>query len=298
MNKSLLVISFLIFWFLCLTVNSTCNSESSISQLPNRQFQKDLIQENINTWNQFSPGTTVYFLKKGDTLYRLSQLYCVSLSELQSTNIIKDPRRLAENTKIYIPPVSYSVRCVQKYSFQAGDRLNCLLDSFQLDLQGFQRLNPSVNPEKINPGTIIFLPRQKLPSISRAKNSRGQYKITIIHPVRGVLSSRFGYRWGRMHYGIDLAAQYGTPVKAASPGTVIFAGWRGAYGQLIIINHGQFRTYYGHLSSIQVRINQAVNGGSVIGLVGASGRAYGSHLHFEVEQSGRKVNPLPYLMWN
>ena len=80
-------------------------------------------------------------------------------------------------------------------------------------------------------GTEVILP---LVSIKKAINKESR-QISLIKPVRGFLSSRFGFRWGRMHYGLDLAAPSGTPVKAAAAGRISFVGWRGAYGLLIII---------------------------------------------------------------
>jgi murein DD-endopeptidase MepM/ murein hydrolase activator NlpD len=94
-----------------------------------------------------------------------------------------------------------------------------------------------------------------------------------------------------MHYGLDLAAPIGTPVKAAGAGKITFVGWRGGYGLLIIINHGQYCTYYGHLSKALVIPGTKVQQGDLIAQVGATGHAYGSHLHFEVEENGTKVNP-------
>ena len=115
-------------------------------------------------------------------------------------------------------------------------------------------------------------------------------------PVDGArLTSPFGPRGGGMHWGIDLAAPEGRPVRAAAAGRVVFAGWNGAYGLLIILEHKNFRTYYAHNSSLLVEKDQQVAAGEIIAAVGRTGRATGSHLHFELEIQGRKVNPLPHL---
>jgi murein DD-endopeptidase MepM/ murein hydrolase activator NlpD len=102
-------------------------------------------------------------------------------------------------------------------------------------------------------------------------------------------------RWGRMHEGIDIGAGYGTPIAAAASGTVIYAGWMGGYGNLIIIDHGGgIATAYGHQSSFAVGGGQ-VSQGQTIGYVGCTGHCFGPHLHFEVRVNGSPVDPLGYL---
>jgi murein DD-endopeptidase MepM/ murein hydrolase activator NlpD len=124
--------------------------------------------------------------------------------------------------------------------------------------------------------------------------------VGLVMPLRGPLTSRFGYRlhplFGRRHFhaGIDIAAPRGAPVRAAAAGTVIFAGWYGGYGKLVILDHGEgASTLYGHLSAILVAPGARVARDQVIGRVGSTGYATGPHLHFEVRQGGRPIDPLP-----
>lgn len=112
--------------------------------------------------------------------------------------------------------------------------------------------------------------------------------------------SRYGYRRHpisgqyRIHAGVDLAARNGTAIIASSPGRVRYAGWLGGYGLLVEVEHaGGVTTRYGHLSRIAVVPGQAVARGGVIGFVGSTGSSTGPHLHYEVRQRGRAVNPLP-----
>jgi len=117
----------------------------------------------------------------------------------------------------------------------------------------------------------------------------------LIWPVSGPVVSGFGMRWGRMHEGIDIAVGYGTPIHAAASGTVIFAGWMGGYGNLVIIDHGGgMSTAYGHQSSIAVG-GGSISQGQVLGYVGCTGHCFGPHLHFEVRINGSPVDPLGYL---
>ncbi len=117
----------------------------------------------------------------------------------------------------------------------------------------------------------------------------------LVWPVSGPVVSGYGWRWGRMHEGIDIAAGYGTPIRAAASGTVIYAGWMGGYGNLIIIDHGNgLATAYAHQTSFVVG-GGAVSQGQTIGYVGCTGHCYGPHLHFEVRANGGAVDPLGYL---
>lgn len=122
-------------------------------------------------------------------------------------------------------------------------------------------------------------------------------------PVRGAVTSRFGVRRspygdGReMHPGIDIRARHGVPVTAGGDGKVAFAGRDPGYGGLVIIRHGgELATLYGHLSALYVREGQTVRRGQPIGAVGATGRATGNHLHYEVRLRGAPVNPHKYLV--
>ncbi len=117
-------------------------------------------------------------------------------------------------------------------------------------------------------------------------------------PVKGVVSSFFGgRRWrGRVHGGLDIAAPPGTPVRAPAEGVVVVAGTYPYYGRVIFIDHGGgFSTRYGHLSAAAAKVGDRVEQGDVVGRVGATGLATGSHLHYEVRINGVPVDPYNYL---
>jgi len=118
----------------------------------------------------------------------------------------------------------------------------------------------------------------------------------LIWPVNGPVTSPFGYRWGRLHAGIDIGVPYGTPIHAAAAGTVVLAGWTGGYGNYTCIDHGGgLATCYAHQSSFAVSTGAQVSQGQVIGYVGSTGHSFGAHLHFEVRINGNPVDPLGYL---
>jgi murein DD-endopeptidase MepM/ murein hydrolase activator NlpD len=118
----------------------------------------------------------------------------------------------------------------------------------------------------------------------------------FVWPVHGVLTSGFGWRWGRMHEGIDIAVSNGTPVVAAAAGTVIVAGWMGGYGNLVVVDHGGgISTAYGHNTSVTVGVGQQVAQGQLIAYSGNTGHSTGPHVHFEVRVNGGAVDPMGYL---
>jgi murein DD-endopeptidase MepM/ murein hydrolase activator NlpD len=118
----------------------------------------------------------------------------------------------------------------------------------------------------------------------------------LIWPVEGPITSPFGWRWGRLHQGIDIGVPAGTPIHAAAAGTVIYCGWEEGYGNFVVLdNGGNLATAYAHQSAIAVTCGQVVQQGDVIGYVGCTGHCTGPHLHFEVRIDGNPVDPLGYL---
>ncbi len=121
-------------------------------------------------------------------------------------------------------------------------------------------------------------------------------------PVDGYVSSKFGMRLDpftkhmRFHYGLDIAAPKGSPIKAVADGEVIFSGEERGYGNIVILKHKNgLITKYAHNSKNLVKVGDYVKKGEVIGLVGMTGRATGPHVHFEVRYHGKAMNPLKYL---
>ncbi len=121
-------------------------------------------------------------------------------------------------------------------------------------------------------------------------------------PVAGRLGGGFGHRSdpfsgeGAMHSGVDITAPVGTPVHVTGDGVVVHASWYAGYGRCVIVDHGNgYQTLYGHLSKINVVEGQETRQGETVGLVGTSGRATGSHLHYEVRMHSTPVNPYRFL---
>jgi len=124
----------------------------------------------------------------------------------------------------------------------------------------------------------------------------------MIWPTQGRLSSGFGYRrhpilgYSRLHAGLDIGNASGTSIWSAAAGTVIHAGWRGGYGNAVIVDHGGgIATLYAHMSQILVSVGTNVARGDPVGLMGSTGLSTGPHLHFEVRLGGNATDPLLYL---
>ncbi len=230
-----------------------------------------------------------YKVKVRDTLTGISKKLGVDLGTLISLNSLKDAHTLFPGQKLLVP----NVRGVL-YTVRKGDTIEKIARRYKITVDSIIDAN-ELTSKKLTAGQKLFLRGAKLPlrELARALG------VLFYKPLRGRFTSGFGLRrdpfTGRLafHTGIDIARPWGTPVKAAKSGVVVFAGWKGGYGRCIIIRHSLgYTTRYGHLSRIYVRVGQRVKTGQVIGAVGSTGRSTGPHLHFEVRRYGRPLNPL------
>jgi murein DD-endopeptidase MepM/ murein hydrolase activator NlpD len=154
--------------------------------------------------------------------------------------------------------------------------------------------------EKASNEVANFLRRQEATPQGRARAAI-PYHGGFSFPVSGRITSPFGMRFHpilhryKLHTGIDFGVGIGTPIHCAGNGVVVHAGWWGAYGNAVIVDHGGgITTLYGHMSKVLCRNGQNVQRGTVLGLVGSTGWSTGPHCHFEVRKNGVPVNPLNY----
>ena len=137
---------------------------------------------------------------------------------------------------------------------------------------------------------------QKINTYKTVDYSKTSLGITLVKPVNGTITSRFGRRSGGIHTGLDIANSSGTPIKAVAGGTVIYSGYKGSYGRMIVIDHGNgVQTYYAHCSKLYVSSGTYVNQGQLIAAVGSTGNSSGPHLHLEIRVNGVAKNPQNYL---
>ena len=181
---------------------------------------------------------------------------------------------------------------------QRGQTLYSLARLYGVPLQELMRVNGLHDPRSLAAGKPILIPG------APPRTGRGAPKappaapaVALAWPIRGAITGPFGRRSPHhQHVGVDIDGETGDPIHAAASGEVVYAGVEGAYGRLVVIDHGDgLMTLYAHASRLEVREGQHVRAGQEIALVGESGNAHGSHLHFEVRQNGRPINPLPYL---
>jgi len=215
------------------------------------------------------PATTVStVVRLGDTLLKIAQRYGLTMGELLQLNPGLETARLVVGSQVQV------VR-------SAPGRSRMLLG-----------LAP------VGSGGLSW---PELPSFGNDQRPTSPYlrgTSALIWPAQGTFTSGYGWRWGRMHRGIDIANNVGTPIVAAARGRVSFAGWHeGGYGYFVEITHEDgSRTRYGHNSNLLVREGQQVDQGQVISQMGSTGRSTGPHLHFEVLPPGEgAMNQLQFL---
>lgn len=172
-----------------------------------------------------------------------------------------------------------------------------MIEKIQKDKRAYERSERELMRQSENLGSMIS---------KTTKNSGVTVTSGFILPVGGRVTSPYGWRIHPIfksrifHNGIDYGAPYGTPIKASNSGKVIFSGWYGGYGRVVILDHGSCTgspttTLYAHMSKQKVVVGQSVTRGQTIGYVGTSGYATGPHLHFEVRINGKPQNPNNYL---
>jgi murein DD-endopeptidase MepM/ murein hydrolase activator NlpD len=200
-----------------------------------------------------------------------------------------------------------------------GDTLDSIANRYQLSVDQLVQLNPQLRTSPLIVGrqlkvtTDSRLRVHHLISLRPATSGGVSWPDTPdygtspvqpsgtqrwLMPARGLLTSGYGWRWGRMHKGIDIANSVGTAIVAAQHGRVTFAGWSdGGYGYLVEISHGDgSRSLYAHQSRILVREGEEVLQGQQIGEMGSTGRSTGPHLHFEIHAPGfGAINPMDVL---
>jgi len=177
------------------------------------------------------------------------------------------------------------------HTVKRGETLYRISKTYNVPLQEIIRLNNIKDPARIEVGQRIFIP---IPADSATY---------LIWPVDGVVTNGFKHKRGwlrRHHTGVDISAKKGTPIRAAASGVVVLSDknpdGHSGYGKIIIIEHrGRVRTVYAHNKKNFVKEQDLVKRGQIIGEVGRTGRASGYHLHFEVREGKKPVDPLKYL---
>ena len=185
-----------------------------------------------------------------------------------------------------------------------------IVEKYETDLKEIATSEDAVSKLYVEPAKVVTVARtgsnssrySSTGSVNTALTTSGgtaSLGFSLIRPVSGTLSSRFGVRSSirsSLHTGLDIAAPTGTPIVAAAGGTVTFSGYKGSYGNMIVITHANgIQTYYGHCSKLYVGAGTVVSQGQTIAAVGSTGNSTGPHLHLEVRVNGVAYNPQNYV---
>lgn len=254
----------------------------------------------------------IYVVESGDCLSVIALDYGTTVAELMALNQMESADRLREGEKLIIavPEPDLQLRLVMGEVYEEDYEKTPVIvknDSWyttkEVVLQegstGHRERNDVVVYENGIEVKRNLVQQTVLVESAAAVIERGTIKPpTYIKPLYGGrYSSGFGYRWGRLHKGVDFACPVGTKVYASSAGTVLSVGYnKGGYGNNVVISHPDGRlTRYAHNSKILVHVGQHVEQGETIALSGNTGRSTGPHLHFEIYINGAPVNPLKYI---
>jgi murein DD-endopeptidase MepM/ murein hydrolase activator NlpD len=260
----------------------------------------------------------VHTVAKGENLTEIADKYQVSTDSIAQTNRIPNPNVIDVNEDLVIPASTLSAATSSVVTASLTQNIEGT-PSTALTAQGLPSAkvllasNPKVqsSPDYASSASQIArrsifsqMPSLELPPLNA--NAAGQFLPSMLQngvqkfiwPANGVFTSGYGYRWGRMHRGIDIAAPVGTPVVASAAGVVISAGWNdGGFGNLVEIRHPDGTvTRYAHNSSVLTRIGAVVEQGELIAHMGSTGRSTGPHTHFEIRPAGQgSIDPMTML---
>lgn len=265
-------------------------------------------------------GETTYTVVKGDTFNAIAYANDMSVSDLKALNPGIDINRLmigdVLNVKQVIPLLSVTTVDDVTYTqaiecpVETVEDPSMYIGNSKILVQGVEGeaevnahvtyVNGYETQREVLSTTTLREPTTTTKAVGTKERPKTASTGTYSWPIYGRINSYFGGRYifggYSYHSGIDIRASYGAAICAADGGTVTFAGYKGSYGNLVIITHDNgTQTYYGHNSSLLVSAGQKVYKGQTIAKAGSTGRSTGTHCHFEIRVNGTAVNPLSYL---
>ena len=273
------------------------------------------VDEALNLLNGSEKQANMYAVKAGETLWSISSKYDLTVDELVSLNDgLTEDIDIGDElvVKCYIPVVKVTTTQRAEYSRkipyeverrETDTMYQGKVSIAQEGVNGEEYVVADIIKENgqevrrdILSSDILSEPVTEIKMVGTAPPPTGYGSGSFIPPVSGVITSRMGYRRSGYHKGLDIANSYGTPIRACDNGVVIAAGWSGLFGILVKIDHQNgFITYYGHNSSLAVRVGEVVEQGEVIAYMGSTGNSTGNHCHLEMYYNGTLVNPEKYI---
>ena len=207
-----------------------------------------------------------------------------------------------EEEKAYVSDFSKAEQIVTKLKEKDSNNIDkiSILEMYDTEIKEFSEVDATVAALYVKK-VVVSKPVStgKVNTSTRISYQKVPISMNFIRPISGTITSRFGVVSSLRvsnHTGLDIAAKSGTAIKAAAAGTVTFAGYKGSYGYLIVVSHGNgIETYYGHCSKLYKTAGTYVNQGEVIAAVGNTGNSTGPHLHLEIRVNGVAYNPQNYV---
>lgn len=240
-----------------------------------------------------------YISAAGDTLSALAAESGLSPQLLAAANDLPLDDQLAPGLLLTLP-----LEPLQAITVSSGDTLWSLAASYSVSVEQLLQYNDLSDPRRLYPGMTLYAPLPEEQAVfsdpapaSPALSALAARGSAMSWPAEGSISSRFGPRGNGWHYGLDIAADSGAPVRAALSGIVIEAGWKNdAYGYTVMLQHGNgSQTLYAHASRLVAELGDTVRQGQLIAEIGSTGNSTGPHLHFEVRVNHICRDPLEYL---
>lgn len=236
----------------------------------------------------------VYEIQPGDTVYEIAREHDTDVETLAILNDLSNPALIHPGEELEVLNDTGLVHTVE-----SGETLEKIASEYYKDEEDLIRVSAEKSGE-LRKGERVVVPSDDVTTLSRGMYGSGNFSESgdpsFEWPVDGRISSPFGWRGNRFHYGLDIAAPLGEPVRAAADGEVIFNTYRGNYGLLVEIEHDRhWVTRYAHNSKVLVEPGQKVYQGEVISEVGSTGYSTGPHVHFEIIYRDERLDPMEYL---
>lgn len=253
-------------------------------------------------------GQFVTIVQPGDDLAKIAARHGISARQLAAANSITLHTVLNPGHRLTVPPADYVVAetvdsgpgdiggaAGPTITVQPGDSLWNIARQHGTTVEDIMALN-GLSSNNLRAGQSLRL----VPGATPSATATGASTVDMIWPATGAITSLFGWRSLRiggtnMHYGLDIDGDTGDPIYSATAGVVTFSGWRGGYGNLVIVEADGVEYYYAHASELLVSVGTIVAPGTTLARIGTTGNVTGSHLHFEIRVDGSPVDPLPVL---
>lgn len=273
-------------------------------------YQKGTAKRIVQIYKSKRSGYVEFLMSSGDLNDFLDRIYyeniIMNIDKKNMANAraraasIRSLKQKMEKQKAYLASSIKTMDRQQKTIQSAIDRNERMIYKLQTDRAAWEKSERELARQSEQLSRFITKTVKNVPSTQAPKTSGG-----FLRPVSGRVTSPYGTRVHPIfkrtinHTGVDLGMPMGAKVKAANSGKVIYVGWYGGYGKVVIIDHGRVNgvpvtSLYAHLSSYSVSNGVSVYKGQIIGNVGTTGYSTGPHLHFEIRENGRPVNPAKY----